>query len=693
MNTKIFIPILITILALGTVKAQNQEASDSIISELQEVVVTAKQPATELVGATLVSTIPGSNLADLGNVFDVLAQLPMINVNDDVVSVIGKSNIEIYIDGRPAHDSQELQQILSSSLKTVELDMSPGAVYASNTEAVIRITTKRKFVQGFSFTNQFQLQRRRKWSVMNYIDLNYRLGSWEIFVSGAANSSNTLAIGTTINTLLYDGRETVVGSSQQNSYLTANGVVKTGFNYTRGAQSFGAFYRYNPEQGDFNNTGAEWLDDNPGIYREIYRHIRARSHHMSVYYENRFADKYLIHFDGDFHHSPAYNRVATIYTESTIPEVNSTDERISTLWAGKFSLTLPLFSGQLIVGTHGTHTHTSLNYRMLNSQVGEYIPSSFTDTRQTSAVLFASWSRMFGKFSISAGARYEYVDYDFKVDGKHDEAVSRKDHLLTPDISMGYSINKESRISFSYKMKTVKPPYSQLTGALNYVGMHEIEGGNMALHDERMHDMQLLGLWKGVMIQANFSRSLDSYAFVKQVYQANNLQLLMHPVNIDVSALSLYLAWSGPVGRWTPSITAGIYRQWLDLDGTDYNKPIFSYYFDNTFSLPRGWMITVNVSGRTQGDMHTNRFGTTVFAMDASVGKSFFNKSFVVNLSATDMFNTANNDWTMNTYGVSVDKRQRYDHRGISLNVIYNFHPYKSKYRGSSAASAEMQRL
>lgn len=228
MNTKIFIPILITILALGTVKAQNQEASDSIISELQEVVVTARQPATELVGATLVSTIPGSNLADLGNVFDVLAQLPMIKVNDDVVSVIGKSNIEIYIDGRPAHDSQELQQILSSSLKTVELDMSPGAAYASNTEAVIRITTKRKFVQGFSFTNQFQLQRRRKWSVMNYIDLNYRLGSWEIFVSGAANSSNTLATGTTINTLLYDGRETVVGSSQQNSYLTANGVVKTG---------------------------------------------------------------------------------------------------------------------------------------------------------------------------------------------------------------------------------------------------------------------------------------------------------------------------------------------------------------------------------------------------------------------------------------------------------------------------------
>ena len=57
---------------------QSVEATDSIIRELQEVIVTAKQPATKLVGSTLVTAIPGSNLADIGNVLDVLAQLPMI---------------------------------------------------------------------------------------------------------------------------------------------------------------------------------------------------------------------------------------------------------------------------------------------------------------------------------------------------------------------------------------------------------------------------------------------------------------------------------------------------------------------------------------------------------------------------------------------------------------------------------------
>lgn len=693
MKTKITLSILTLLLIAGSGHAQNVEATDSLTRELQEVVVTAKQPATKLVGSTLVSTIPGSNLADLGNALDVLAQLPMIKVEDNVVSVIGKSNIEIYIDGRPMRDWQELQQLLSSNLKKVELLMAPGAAYASTTGAVLKITTRRNFVQGLTFTDQFQLQRSRKWSVMDYLSLSYRAGNWEFFANGTVNRNNSLAKGVTTNTLVYNGKETTVGSSQHNSYPTTTGIVKAGFNYATGPQSFGAYYRYNPERGDFNNTGSEWLDGNPVISRKIDKHIRSHSHLASLYYENTFADRYLLHLDGDFRRSNESNSVATTYSESTNPAVNSTDKRTSTLWAGKLYLNFPLWKGEFTVGTQDSYTHTTLDYRMLNNAVSEYITSSLTDARQTSAALFASWARMFGRFSLSAGARYEYVDYDFKVNGKRDDDVSRRDHLLTPDLSLGYSFNEESQISLSYKIATVKPPYSQLTGSLSYTGLHEIEGGNPGMRDEKMHDLQLFGMWKGFMLQADHTRALDTYAFVKQLYPADNLQLLMHPVNIDVSALNLYLVWSQPIRRWTPNVTLGMYRQWLNLYGTSYNKPIFSYYLDNTFSLPKGWMITANISGSSQGDIHTNRFGASWFTMDASVGKTFLNKSLTVKLSATDIFNTANNDWTMNTYGVFVDKRQSYDRRGIALNIIYNFQPRKSKYKGASAAEAEMKRL
>lgn len=282
MKSKTLISILTVFLITESGYAQNQEATDSLTHELQEVIVTAKQPATKLVGSTLVSTIQGTNLADLGTALDVLAQLPMIKVEDNTVSVIGKNNIEIYIDGRPMRDGNELQQLLSSNLKKVELLMAPGAAYESTTGAVLKITTRQIFVQGLSITDQFQLQRRRKWSIMDYLSLSYRAGNWEFFANGTINRNNSLAKGVTTNTIVYNGVKTTVGNSQHNSYPTTTGVVKAGFNYANGSQSFGAYYRYNPERGDFNNTGSEWLNDNPAISRDIAKRIRAHSHLASI---------------------------------------------------------------------------------------------------------------------------------------------------------------------------------------------------------------------------------------------------------------------------------------------------------------------------------------------------------------------------------------------------------------------------
>lgn len=208
-----------------------------------------------------------------------------------------------------------------------------------------------------------------------------------------------------------------------------------------------------------------------------------------------------------------------------------------------------------------------------------------------------------------------------------------------------------------------------------------------------MHDIQLFGMWKGFMLHADYTRSIDTYAFVKRLFPAQTLQLLMQPVNVDVSALDLYLVWSQKVMAWTPNITMGVQKQWLELEGTKYDRPIFSYNIDNMISLPAGILLTLNAYGQTKGDMHTNRFGTTWLALDASVSKSLFNNSLQLKLSATDILNTINNDWTMNTYGILVNKQQSYDRRGISLSLTYRFQPRKSKYKGEDAAKVEMNRL
>lgn len=675
------------------VYAQQDIKTDSLTHELHEIVVTAQQPATKLVGTTLVSIIAGSSLQNLGTALDVLNQLPMLKIVDDAVTVVGKGSPEIFIDGRPMRSADELMLLQSINIKKVELEMAPGAMYTSDTRAVLKITTRRNFVDGLSFIDRGEVVARRKWSANNMMDFNYRSRDWDFFASGIIARNNSLIKGITTNTLVYDGHETIVGSSQHKNYPSTNGVIKAGFNYSSVEQSFGGYYRYNPESGHFSNIGEEWLDDNPRISRDIFTGIRAHSHRGSVYYDNTFAKRYHLHFDGDYKNSLSTDDVHTSYPDGDNNDVNSSDTRKSSLWAGKLYLSFPMAKGNFTIGTQDSYTRTALDYRMLNSEISEYIPSSFTEARQTSAAAFASWNRMFGAFSLSAGLRYEFTDYLFNINGVKNNEMSRTDNYLTPDLSLDYSPNEESDVSLSYKMATVKPPYSQLTGSLSYVGMHEIEGGNLTLKDERMHDIQLFGMWKGFMLQADYTRSIDTYAFVKRIYPAQTLQLLMQPVNINVSAFDIYLVYSRKINAWTPNITMGMHKQWLELDGLHYDRPIFSYYFDNMISLPNDFLVTLNAYGQSNGDMHTNRFGTTWFTLDASVSKSLFNKTLQLKLSATDIFNTRNNDWTMNTYGVFVNKQQTYDHRGISLSLTYRFQPRKSKYIGEDAAKAEMNRL
>lgn len=685
--------VLMSLLTVNAVSAQEVGETDSLSHDLDEVTVTAGVPTTRLESNSFITPVAGTPLAALGTCLDVLSRLPLVTVTDGGVEVTGRGEPEIFIDGRPMRDSDELRQLLSENIKKIELITAPSAMYSADTGAVVRIFTTRSFIDGLSITERVEGEKRRKWSVNGLSDLSYRTGAWEMFASVSAATNNSVIKGSTTNTFDHAGRTTVIGSSQHNSYPSHNAVLKAGFNHNTGDESFGAYYRYNPERGDFSNRGTEWLNDEPPVERLISTEINSRSHLVSMYYDRQFSGKYTLHFDGNYRHSSGRSHTETIYPDRDADDVASADSRRSTLWAAKLYMEMPLWGGTLTAGTQDSYTGTSLDYRMHNPDVAQYIPSSFSKATQTAAALFASWSRGIGPLSLSAGLRYEYVDYRFEVDGRKDRDISRRDHTAVPDISLDWSIDPRTQLSLSYRMSTIRPPYSQLTGSLTYTGRYETEGGNPALRDERSHCGVLSASRGDFIFQSVFTRALDTYAYVKRQYPAGSGRLMMNPVNIDVSALNLFVVWNRNIGVWSPNYTLGMYQQWLRLDGIRHDRPIYSYYLENMFTLPGDIIITGDIYGSTQGDMHTNRFCSQPLTMDASVSKSFFNDSLRLRLEAHDIFNTSRNDWSMDTYGVHVDKKQRYDNRGVSLTVTYRLHPRRSGYKGKDPSAEETKRL
>lgn len=684
--------VFLTLSVMGGMTAVAQ--TDSINRELREIVVTANQPATRLVGSTLVTTIAGSGLDNLGTALDVLGQLPMLSVDaDGSVSVTGRGTPEIFIDGHPVGDISDLKRLRSENLSKVELMLSPGAMYESETRAVLKISTRRNFIDGLSLNETAEGIVRRRFSASDALDLNYHLDRWDFFVNSGVAYNNSLMTGRTLNSLTFAGQPIVIGSSQHSEMPSLNGGVKVGANYVNGTQSFGFYWRYHPEKGDYLNRGAEWIDDETPLNRSISRRIRAQSHLLSAYFEQKFHEKYLFHFDGSFRSGNAKNNVKTTYLGGEIDDVASRDSNNSTLVAVKAYLTFPLWRGDLSVGTQDSYTRSSLDYRMLNADVSEYIPSTLTDARQIATAAFASWGAQFGKLNIGAGLRYEFTDYLFNVNGRKDANVCRRFHSLTPDLSLGWQFNDRAQVSLTYKSLTVKPPYAQLTGSLSYVGRYEIEGGNPLLRDEKRNNIQMFAIWRDFMFQADWVRSKDAYGYTKRLQESDDLHLIMSPINLDISSLSCYLIWNRRVRWWTPEITAGMYRQWVNLDGQTHSKPMFSYYFDNTFALPWNLTATLNFNGHSSGDMSTNRFAASWFSVDASIAKSFLNNSLHVNITASDIFNTLNPSWSMHTFGVDVDKRQRYDLSGVTLTVTYSLRPRRVDYKGKSASDSELRRL
>ena len=685
--------IMILMLACRTALAQSAEPSDSLVNELKEIVVTANPSITRLQGTTLVSTIAGSPLADIGNALDALQQLPMIKTDDESVTVVGRGTPLVYIDGRPANDIAELRTLRSRDIKKVELILAPGAEYDASTGAVLKITTRRDFIRGLSLDNEANTKFARKTSAHDYLNLRYFLpDGWEIFAQSIFTHFTFKQHGNTVNSLEYEGKPTVVGSAQSIRMLANNYGAKLGFSHTRGDRSFGAYYRMLHEHGHFGNPGTEWIDDTAPIVRDISRHITGLNHYSQAYYDDTFAGKYNLHIDATAIVKNSTARQLTAYPDGAAPDVPSLQKSHSCMVGGKLTLAFPLGNGRLVAGTEDSYTATRLDYRMLGSSI-DYIPSSLSSTRQTSAAAFGSWSAQLGHWDLTAGLQYEFKDFTYSLDGVKDHGLSRTDNFLTPDISLGYTFDENSSVTLSYKSFTEQPSYSQLTGGLNYVGLHEIEGGNPALRDGHSHQVQLMGMWRDFILQATFRRSLDTYGFVKQVYPAPTLQLVFHPVNIDVSAAWAYLVWQHTVRRWTPAITVGCNPQWLKLDGQRYNKPIWSYYFDNTLTLPGGWLVTANIYGNSSGYVQTQLFNSQWFVMDVSVKKTFFGKTLGIKLSANDIFNTTANGWRLQSYGIDMKKSQSYDDRHVSLTVTYTVQPRKSAYSGTGAAESEASRL
>ena len=168
---------------LGTIRMQPETMT------IKGVVVTGERPKVQLQGNSLVMNVEGTVMERMGTAEDVLSRVPTISKKGDVFEILGKGVPLIYLNNRKLTDLQELKNIQSDNIKSVEVIQNPGARYDASVNAIIIIHTKRTTGEGLGVELTSWSRKGHGFANNERINLTFRTGKLELFANlfGAYN--------------------------------------------------------------------------------------------------------------------------------------------------------------------------------------------------------------------------------------------------------------------------------------------------------------------------------------------------------------------------------------------------------------------------------------------------------------------------------------------------------------------------
>jgi hypothetical protein len=665
---------------------------------LGEVVVKGQVPKVKMRGSALVMNVDNTVLSRMGTATDVLSQVPTVVRKNNAFEIIGKGSPLIYINGRQVRDLQELQNLQSDQIKTVEVIQNPGARYDATVKSVIVIRTKRPQGEGFSVEANSWTRKNKGFSNNERLNLTYRKNGLELFANlfGAYDETNEHNwYDETINVdTLWDIHHEERLKGRGNFF-----EGKVGFNYQTGNHSFGAFYQNNRKYGkDFTDTEDLLLANGVNYDRlqssKLDKEKTWPNHLVNLYY-NGMVGKWMLDFNTDFiarnqELTSVNSELSDTYTNRDVNTLNKTRTRMV---AEKFIAGRELWKGDLFFGEEYTTTHRTNDF----TNPEAVLPSSSNEQREYSFAPLMETTQHFGKWELTAGLRYEYVSSNYYLNGQKQDEQSRTYSNLFPSFDASTQW-KDWRFSFSYSGKTQRPSYAQLNGNIIYENRLNYGAGNPYLKPSKIHSINSMLMWKWVYLSANFDHIIDDIQyFVENYKQDEKIQFVTYRNYDHRDQLSLTLGGQRNFGLWSPNWNVTMVKQWFKAEHNGkeqtYNHPMLFLQMNNAFSLPHKWLARIDYSLQSTGNSGLFYNTKTNQRLNLNISRDFFRDRLNVRLEANDIFGTDKNHFTLDSNRFSIRKYENSYTRSLVLSLRYRFNTTNSKYKGTGAGNDEKNRL
>jgi hypothetical protein len=676
---------------------------------LGEVIVRGSIPVTRIKGEALETNIAGTVLEKAGTANDVLSKLPGVTSKEGQLNVFNRGLPTVYINGREVHDPEELNQLASDNIQSVQVITHPGARYAKSVKAVIRITTKRRLDDGFGISDRANEKYNGRNSYSDQLDWVYRKKGFD--VAGLINYTDKAMqrhFNSEEKTYLVDYWEQHIHSIQERRWKQFTGRFALNYTWNKD-NSIGASYRYyrQPHYKDAENFSSDIYQNVP-----LYEHsesnmisgTQVKTHEGNVYYMGKLG-QWNVRFNGSFLHTKSIiSSVSTDNVTEIADNINETynthtyNDAYSTLYAAELTFAYPLWKGALSFG--GEYDHTQRNNIYDNTE--NLFPNDNSIVKEGLSAGFFEYGHTVGKLQLQAGLRFESTRFDYYEDGAYKPGQSHNYDNWFPSLSLITAIGKTT-LQLSYTYNIDRPTYQQLNNGIVYLNRYIYSTGNPSLLPAISKSISVTGNWRWLQIYADVEHNKDEIQTRDDTYSEDEPTItLEHPYNMQsFNAMNVELIASPVIGHWSPQFDFGFYKQWLSFDapgGVEGEKihlddPSFQGTWRNSIKLPGGIVADADLNGLS----HTAADNLTLKAywwMDLSLYKDFLNHHLTLLLKGDDVFNTERQD--MNVYYGRLRMthfNQKNSTRAISLTLTYKFNQKKSRYKGTGAGAEQKERL
>ena len=670
---------------------------------LGDVIVKSSLPKSKLKNGAVITTVAGSILEKTGNIYNLLDRIPNVTTQNGKINIFGIGEPVIYINGKKVRNNTELDRLNPDEISTVEVKQNPGAQYASNVKAVIRINTKKRTKDGFGFETRTFGKNDENSRIGGYeqLNINYQKKGLETFtvlkIKDAESSIKQDLVQNTYVDNVWHQRNDIKGSIRNRQLYCGLGV-----NYQISNNSFiGASFNFNRMFNKAVSNIATTIYKDYAFTEESASDI-AKPGNMSlassnVYYMGKIGIV-DINFNTDWLWDKDFSKVNTLerYQEyggdwqdkAVHTKTNTKNE----LFASKLTLTLPFWKGQLSFGGEYSNTNRNSSYDV---QPMGLLDKQDNRIKEGMASVFCDYTRKFGQLRVLAGIRYENTDFNYYEEGKRIPEQSKRYGNLLPSLSLSLPVGK-TQMQLSYGATIKRPSYYDMRSGIGYDNRYTYESGNPFLVSEISRNINYMVSYKWLMAEGIYTHVSDPIVMLTQSYKDNpNIALIQNVNWKPYNRIGASLSASPKFGIWHPSLRFYFFKQWFDMEthgGHGLDNPKITVRFDNTIDT-KFCTISLLLTAQTKGDDETSYMYRNYFSSNLSIYKSFLKGKMVVFFYANDLLGTGNMHSKMYSGSMREIIHHDYSISEYSLTIRYRFNVAKKKYKGTGAGQSQKSRM